>query len=371
MNLPAGRAAPLARPCLTASLSMSVFDIEKLLEPFSEESPCGDDLEYDSVFAEMERAVAGRPEQQFGDTVVEGEGADWPEVQRKALELFERTKDLRVAVYLARSAIALQGWPEFRDGLAVIRGLLDRYWEPVHPRLDPDDDLDPTLRVNTLVALADPESTIPAVRQAPLVRSRAIGMFGLRQIELARGDLEAVGDEAVPEMSTIEGAFSEVDTETLQATATAVREALEHAQAIEALVAEQVGAGQSVQLGPLLSELKRADRFVSERLERRQEAAAPAEEAAEGSEGAVGGAAATAAAQRLSGEITNREDVIRALDKLCEYYERNEPSSPVPLLLLRAKRLASKSFIEIMRDLTPSGLDQALSIGGMTDGESS
>lgn len=348
---------------------MSVIDVETLLKPLTEESPCGDDLEYDSVFAEMERAVAGRPEQQFGETVVEGEGPDWPEVQRKALDLFERTRDLRVAVYLARSAVALQGWPEFRDALALVRGLLERYWDQVYPRLDPDDDLDPTLRINTLASLADKDSTVRAVRLAPLVRSRAIGMFGLRQIELARGELAAVGDESVPEMSTIEGAFSEVDLESLTATAAAVRESLEHAHAIEAAVSEQVGAGQSVQLGPLLTELKRADRFISERVERRQESLPGSAEAGD-SEDASGAVAATnGAPQRLSGEITSREDVVRALDKLCEYYERHEPSSPVPLLLQRAKRLASKSFIEIMRDLTPSGLEQALSIGGVVDGD--
>lgn len=347
---------------------MSVFDVEKLLEPVSGDSPCGEDLEYDSVFGEMERAVAGRPEQQFGETVVEGEGPDWPQVQRKSIELFERTRDIRVAVYLARSAVALQGWPEFRDGLAVVRGLLERYWEPVYPLLDPDDDLDPTIRVNTLAALADPDATIRAVRQAALVRSRAIGMFGLREIELARGDLAAVGDETVPEMSTIEGAFAEVDTETLQETATAVRESLEHAQAIEEVVTDKVGSGQSVQLGPLISELKRADKFVAERLERRLASMAPAEEADGAVDGSAGGAVAV---QRLSGDITSRDDVVRALDKLCEYYDRHEPSSPVPLLLQRAKRLASKSFIEIMRDLTPSGLDQALSIGGVEEGESS
>jgi type VI secretion system protein ImpA len=72
---------------------------------------------------------------------------------------------------------------------------------------------------------------------------------------------------------------------------------------------------------------------------------------------------------RLTGDFTTREDVIRALDKICEYYRRYEPSSPVPLFLNRAKRLASKSFLEILRDLTPDALNQALSLGGISDAE--
>jgi type VI secretion system protein ImpA len=346
---------------------MSVLDVENLLKPLSEDSPCGENLEYDASFAEMERAIAGKPEQQFGETVVEGEGPDWPTAQRMALDLFERTKDLRVAVHLTRAALALQGWPGFRDGLALTRGLVERFWEPVHPLLDPDDDLDPTIRVNTLAALADKESTVRALRAAPLVRSPLVGSIGLRQIELAKGDLAPVGGEPVPETAAVEGAFVDVALDVLTATAAAVREALEHAAAIEDAVSDRVGAGQSVQLGPLVAELKRADRFVSERLALRRPAEAEAGAEAAGGV-AVNGSAHVPAA--LSGEVRSREDVERALDKICEYYERNEPSSPVPLLLQRAKRLASKSFIEILKDLTPSGLDQALSIGGITDEKS-
>jgi type VI secretion system protein ImpA len=57
------------------------------------------------------------------------------------------------------------------------------------------------------------------------------------------------------------------------------------------------------------------------------------------------------------------------IDKICDYFERHEPSSPVPLLLNRAKRLISKDFLEILRDLTPDGVLQAESIGGVTGEE--
>ena len=67
------------------------------------------------------------------------------------------------------------------------------------------------------------------------------------------------------------------------------------------------------------------------------------------------------------GEIRSREDVIRVLDRACEYFERNEPSSPVPLLLRRAKRLISKDFMEILKDLAPDGVSQAENVGGTSD----
>ena len=59
------------------------------------------------------------------------------------------------------------------------------------------------------------------------------------------------------------------------------------------------------------------------------------------------------------GEIANREDALRMLDKICDYFQRYEPSSPVPFLLRRARNLATKDFMEILQDLAPGGTSQA------------
>ncbi len=64
------------------------------------------------------------------------------------------------------------------------------------------------------------------------------------------------------------------------------------------------------------------------------------------------------------GAINNRADVMRALDLLLDYYQRQEPSSPLPLLLKRARGLVSKDFLEILQDLAPDGLAQARAIRG-------
>ena len=69
----------------------------------------------------------------------------------------------------------------------------------------------------------------------------------------------------------------------------------------------------------------------------------------------------------ISGAVKNPNDVIRMLDKILDYYARSEPSSPLPLLLERAKRLVSKDFMTIMRDIAPEGVDQASRVGGITD----
>jgi type VI secretion system protein ImpA len=58
------------------------------------------------------------------------------------------------------------------------------------------------------------------------------------------------------------------------------------------------------------------------------------------------------------GDINNRDDVINALERINQYYRKNEPSSPIPLLLDRAKRLVKMDFYEIVQDLAPNGMSQ-------------
>ena len=64
--------------------------------------PCGEDLEYDNAFAvDLALAVAGKPATQFDDAVVP---PDWRGARGIAESLFERTRDLRVAVAWARAS---------------------------------------------------------------------------------------------------------------------------------------------------------------------------------------------------------------------------------------------------------------------------
>jgi type VI secretion system protein ImpA len=113
-------------------------------------------------------------------------------------------------------------------------------------------------------------------------------------------------------------------------------------------------------------------RILDEPLQRRGGASEPEEAAAATDEAefeteAATPAAALAAQPPAFDEVRTREDVIRLLDKICEYYQKHEPSSPVPLLLKRAKRVATMTFMDLLRDLAPSGLDEALALGGDSD----
>ena len=81
-------------------------------------------------------------------------------------------------------------------------------------------------------------------------------------------------------------------------------------------------------------------------------------------DGTPAAAAAAQPRQSLSGTINSQQDVLRAFDKICDYYERQEPSSPVPILIKRARRLVGKSFVDIIRDMTPDSMSNVDLIAG-------
>jgi len=335
--------------------------VERLLAEVSADAPCGPDLEYDPDFVALGVAATPKPEQRIGDSVVPARDPDWREVGAQATALLGRTKDLRVAVTLVRALMHTDGWPGLSDGLELVRGLLERQWDGVHPRLEAPDN-DATYRLNTVAALADRDLTVPRLRLMPLVASRRLGRFSLRDLDVASGVLPKPPEDQgpPPDLRTIDAAFQDADAGRVAADAAAVGRALEHVDAIVAACAAKL-SGQSPDLGALRGVLARAHQAYGERTGRAG-AAAPAQEGTVAD--SVGG---TGAAGAAPGEIRSREDVVQLLDRACDWFRRNEPSSPVPLLLERARRLVSKSYLEIMRDLAPSGLSEAENVVGRKD----
>jgi type VI secretion system protein ImpA len=342
---------------------MPFVSVGELLAPISVEEASGPNLEYDPEFAALERTAQGKPEQMMGATVVPAEEPDWKVVGKAAQALMARTKDLRVSVHLAKALLRLGSYEGFAEALAVLRGLVDGYWDSVHPRLDPEDDNDPTMRMNALAALVD-GPTMAAVRAAPLVASRALGKFSLRDVAVASGELPPPADQPPVSMATIDGAFDSIELDALTATTNAAKSALDDVTTIEALVTDKVGGSQAVNLGKLTAMLSSAHKLLLGAMGRRGAGDAPT------ADDSVAPAADGGGAPRRSGmpgQVNSREDVVKALEQIIAYYERQEPSSPMPLVMKRAKRLVKMSFLEIMKDVAPDAMPQAELLRGHSD----
>ena len=170
------------------------------------------------------------------------------------------------------------------------------------------------------------------------------------------------GADSVADLAMIEAAFLDMDATDLDATAKAVKTALEHVVALDATLTNQVGAAASADFTLLRDTLKSMDGLLQQQLGRRGLGSQPAIT----TDGGGGFAAETRPA--MSGSIQSREDVIRVLDQVSDWYSKYEPSSPVPLLLQRAKRLVNKNFLEAVQDLSPSGVTEIQNIAGVEPG---
>jgi type VI secretion system protein ImpA len=343
------------------------LDIDSLLNAISANAPCGVNLEYDPAFIAMENEAKGTPEKQVGGSIEPAQPPNWKNLRKMVLGLLEGTRDLRVLVELARTDLNLEGVNGLKDSLALLRKSLEGYWETIHPQLDPDDDNDPTNRINILMGLCDRDNFLLPLLNAPIVESRVVGRFSLRDVQFATGKTPPPKGHEPVKLAMLQGAFSDVPPESVTDTQEALESSLSDINGIESFITQQVGVGNAPSLAPIRDLLKEALHFVHEQAERlglgRE---GGGEEIAMGSDSqeADSGVSAKRPSAGQIGGINNRQDVVRALELICEYYADHEPSSPVPLLVRRAKRLVTMDFMEILQDLAPSGISQVEIIKG-------
>ncbi|WAC71400.1 type VI secretion system protein TssA [Roseateles sp. SL47] len=341
---------------------MADIELDHLLSPLQDDAPCGPDLEYDPAFLALQTAGEGKAEQQYGDTVIPAEEPDWIKVWEQALALAERSRDLRLAVWLVRSGARLKGLQAALQGLTLIHGLLDRHWHHVHPQLDASDNNDPTMRMNALLPLASGDGGLADLRAASLTGQR--GGPRVRDVELAFGNADPGPNESAPSPQGLQeglSAFAAQEPallERLQAGVTTV-------QAISDIIEQHLGVAQGPDFSPLIRVLKPLAQLAAQLGGGTVAAADDVSAAGEGLDASPGASATRVVVP--AGVIASREDAMRALQRVCDWIELNEPSNPAPLLIRRAQRLMSKNFMDIIRDLVPDGLREIERLAGTSE----
>ena len=337
---------------LSAKFRRTAMEIEALLQPISPDSTCGEDLSYDVSLQELETLLRGKEETQFSVA----EDPDWKQVRAQCTEIFRRTKDLRVAVILSVALLKLDSLPGLRDGLTLLRSLIQDYWVDVYPRLDPEDDNDPVERMNILAGITKPIGTfgdplkfIERLRQAPLADSSRMGRFSLAHIT----GIGLAADKSAAPPAEVTAAFRDTPPEKVEEVARAAAEAQQALKEIDSLLTEHVGASRAPNFDELYGVLKEIQTNLRPHLPSGSAGAVAADGAPESS----GATAAAGVPVGIAG-ISSRDDVVRALEKICDYYKAAEPGSPVPLLLRRAQRMVQMDFLALMQDLAPDSLAQ-------------
>jgi type VI secretion system protein ImpA len=340
------------------------------LAPVSADAPAGENLELDPEFGALERAAQGKPEVQYGNTIEPAVPPDWKETTALAEALMERTHDLRVMVHLAIARLHLEGLPGFARVVRLIRNQLESEWPHIHPQLDPEDDNDPMQRSNAVLLLQDPARVLRTIRALPLATTPRTGPISWRDMAVLNGAAEPEpGKEKVTEAIVL-GAFRECDQGRLAAVRDAVNDLVTDIPGISKAFDTQAGPATGPDYEPLTKLLREIQRDLK-RYETVADAPdATAEETPDAAEGEPSAPRTERAPSRAFASImaitslSRREEALHALDLAAAYFRTQEPSSPAPLLLDRAKRLAGMEFMDILRDLAPEGISQAQTIAG-------
>jgi type VI secretion system protein ImpA len=325
-------------------------EIETLSEPVSADAPCGVDLEDTQLLAGFDAYRL------FGSGIPLPADTDWRQIRDKSLAALAESHDLRLLAHLAAALVRIEGLITFSKVITVADRWLGGNWDQVFPRIDED----AVLRRNALNSFADRMAIVDAVRRTPVVSHRQLGSFSLRDLELAQGQLTPTeADVKAPNLAQIEATLAATPPADLAQLSGALQSAMGSLRNIVVTMQTQGGFESAPDFDGLLRPLSRIDKLLTDHIPgaaNEPVAGSGVEEAPAMSTGSVT-------------DIKSRQDAIRALDAVSAFFRAHEPSSPVPLFLERAKRLVSKTFMEVLEDIAPEGVSQAKLIGGIKNDE--
>jgi len=296
------------------------FDRAALLAPTSEDRPCGEPVDNVAVYDEL-KSLANAQQR-----------PDWARYLDRAVSLSQVSRDLRAWVWVTRAALCAEGVIGLGAGLQLIAEGLEKYWDSLPPQHL--DEVDPRERfMSRLSALTRIGATNFGCSLSQLLTSG-------RTVTDLRADLDTMVAQAVPDAATRQ----------------AVDDARSAIARICEIFAQRFGADRDPQLGfeVLLDKLGAVEKKLTA-----VGIAGPEGTRSAGKQAVVG--------NPVPGSINVRDDVVRTLNLVLDYYKSNEPSSPVPLLIQRAKRLVSLSFMDAIKDLAPTGLKELQAVAGTTD----
>jgi type VI secretion system protein ImpA len=325
---------------------------DRWLLAVSDDSACGADLEYDPEFLELAQAAAGKPASQFGP----GTLPSWLRVRELSESLFARTRDLRVALFWARAKINIEGFAALPAALALLHGLLEVFWDELHPLFDPDDL--GTARLSVIGGLDKLDSLLGDIRNATLSSDPRLHGLRVRDVEWALDKLAPGPGQAPHTQGQIAGILFEAPeaAEALNLQAAGAMECLDQ---LQTLMAARFSPDMIVDLTTLRTMLACVQAVLPAGT-----AIGVGDEAGNSADKPV---AATMTSRAVGGvhSVDSRKEAIRAIELVCAYLERSEPTNPAQLLLRRASRVIDKNFLELVRDLAPDAVNDVARIMGV------
>lgn len=308
--------------------------VGELLEPVSDDAPGGEDLYDDPERQQIEQAFEEDPS-----------SVDWREVVSMIEGQSRRTKDVWLAIYLARAGARMGRIDTVVTGCEMLAGLLETYWDVLHPSLE---EYGFQGRKGACESLTRIGTFLGPLKRMVLIDHPRLGAYTAEDLER----FEQEGDSA-DGFGMFRHAVTETDPEALSTALQALevmRTAIERADAV--LMAKADG-DTGTDFKPTYQTIDAIRRALTPYVATAEPIVDDAVDAA---------ISDTGSAQRSNGRIESREDVARALDAIADYYARKEPTSPIPVALRRVRGWINMDFMAILRDIAPGSVSEAGSV---------
>lgn len=375
-----------------------MIELGTFLTPLAGPDPRGIELRNDPRFHAIERLLEPAARSVRAEAVQRGgSGAvqiDWAGVVDQAADLAGEGRDLRLLVIVTRALAGTDGFAGLADGLTMLSGTLAQHWDNLHPALreSPSPREAATRRVNALYQLENADNGLLCdLEFAPVLTVRMIGAVSggdlaaatlstqaaLAQAPgLAERERAALVEAHEARVNRVRGATRAQAAEQPEAFAALV-DAVERARAAltaleaaaDARIAENGVGLKFDKLGPFLARVGQT--LAQAGAHAAPAAAAPALEVAMNATAAAAtpaaGGGAAAAGGGIPGRVNSRGDVERCLDMIIDFYERTEPSSPIPHLARRMRKMVPMTFVQLMEEIAPSGLKEFRNVAGVTE----
>jgi len=329
---------------------------DDLLNPIEGPNPSGANLRYDPVFDKIKEARREEAQPPPGMTEQDRKVSDNAQVIKLTTDLLtNKTKDLQLAAWLTEALLKQRGFGGLKDGLALCCGLVDKFWDTLHPEMEDGDAESRGAPLGFVGVKLD----IP-LKLVPVVEKAKYGMLDHQQSKDVGYEDQVKGDEAKKKRAALikEGkltpeafdrAFEETPKKFYAQAEKDLDACLESLSHLNKSCDEKFG-DEGPAFGPLKSGLEASRHLIHSFLQKKREKepdpveVVPATEAAPGAEGEA--AAAGSAPVRTgvlisvegSSEPADRVDTIKKIAEAAAFLRRREPQSPASYLMLRGLR---------------------------------
>jgi type VI secretion system protein ImpA len=361
-----------------------VVDLDLIFQPIAGENPSGQDLRYSGLYDEIREARRADDDLVQGEWQTELKVADFPKALNLSVDaLSNKSKDIQIAAWLSEALVMMHGFAGLRDGLKILGGLQEKFWDTLYPEVD---DGDMESRANA-IAWMDTQVGL-ALRKAPYTGAAGYSFSDWQDSKTFDfpdniDGLDGPEKERITKLKQQAEKQRRVTADLWKKEIAATRRAAVEAanftidecwQALGELnrvIEEKFDRNQAPGLTSFKKSLDEVHSQVKTLLaqKRLEEPDEVAVEEVDGAEDGAGGTVSGNGKAGPAGAIQNRRDALKRLGEIADFFKRSEPHSPVSYIVQKAVKwgeMPLESWLqEVIKDQSVLGqLKETLGVTG-------